>query len=269
MSVSIAQTAVVDPRAKIESDVRIGHFCVVGPDVTIQRGTILENNVTVMGHTTIGEDNRFFPGAVIGGDPQDLSYRGTATRVEIGDGNIFREAVTVNRATEKEDGVTRVGNNCYLMAGCHVAHDCSLGDRVVMANNTMLGGHVHVHNDVTISGGVGVVHYASIGSFAFVGAMSRVLHDVPPYMLAEGQPCKPRCVNVVALKRNEFPADDIKLLSDAFKLLYRSRVGVQQARELLLSQGPFRPVLKNLFDYLDHASGGRHGRGRDRRRMAA
>lgn len=269
MSVNIAPTAVVDPRANIDSDVHIGHFCVVGPDVTILRGTRLENNVTIMGHVSIGEDNHFFPNVVIGGHPQDLSYQGSATRVEIGHSNTFREGVTINRATEKEDGVTRVGNQCYLMTCSHIAHDCKVGDRVIMANNVMLGGHVHVHNDATISGGVGVHHYGSIGSFSFVGAISRVLHDVPPYMLSEGIPAKPRCVNVVALKRNNFPAEDIQLISEAFKLLYRSKVGVAPARELLLARGPMRPVLKNLFDFLDHQGGGRHGRGRDRRKKAA
>jgi UDP-N-acetylglucosamine acyltransferase len=269
MSVTIAPTAVVDPRATLEDDVHIGHFCVIGPDVKIGRGTRLENNVTMMGHVVIGEDNHFFPGNVIGGHPQDLSYRGTDTRVEIGHSNVFREGCTVNRASEKEDGITRVGNQCYLMAYSHVAHDCKVGDRVIMANNVMLGGHVHVHNDATISGGVGIHHYGSVGSFSFIGAISRVLHDVPPFMLVEGIPAKPRCVNVVALKRNNFPAEDIQLISDAFKLLYRSKVGVQQARDILLSQGPMRPCIKALFDFLDHQCGGRHGRGRDRRKKVA
>lgn len=268
MSDNIASTAVIDPRATIDSDVRIGHFCVIGPDVTIKRGTVLENNVTVTARTTIGEDNHLFPGVVIGGAPQDLGYRDEPTAIEIGNGNVFREGCTVNRATTKEDQVTRIGNHCFFMTGGHIAHDCKIGDRVVSANNMMLGGHVHVHNDVTISGGVGVVHFASIGSFAFVGAMSRVLHDVPPFMLCEGQPCKPRCVNMVGLKRNSFPQDDIKVLTTAYKLLYRSKVGVEQAKEILLQSGPVRPVLRELFDFLDHASGGRHGRGRDRRRAA-
>ncbi|WP_153555702.1 acyl-ACP--UDP-N-acetylglucosamine O-acyltransferase [Roseimaritima sediminicola] len=268
MSTNIASTAAVDPKAIIDDDVQIGHFCVIGPNVRIGRGSVLANHVTVTGNTTIGEDNQFFQGAVIGEAPQDLSYRGEPTWVEIGHANVFREGVTINRATTKEDGYTRVGNNCYLMAGAHVAHDCSLGDRVTMANNTMLGGHVHIHNDVTISGGVGVSQFASIGCFSFVGAMSRVLHDVPPYMLVEGSPARPRCANVVALKRNNFSSDDIKALQSAFKLLYRSKVGQDEAAQLLLGSGPIRPVLKNVFDFLEHSRGGRHGRGRDRRRAA-
>lgn len=269
MSAIIAQTAVVDPRAKIGNDVRIGHFCVIGPDVEIKDGTQLDDHVIVSGSTTIGEENRLFPGVVIGGDPQDLSYKGTPTRVEIGDGNVFREHCTVNRASEKEDGVTRIGDNNLFMTGTHIAHDCCLGDRIVIANNGMLGGHVHIGNDVTIAGGVGVHHFASVGQLSFVGAMSRVLHDVPPFMIVEGQPTRPRCVNVVGLKRNDFASEDVQVLNKAYKLLYRARVGVETARHELFSQGPIRPVLKHLFDFIENSSGGRHGRGRDRRRKAA
>lgn len=269
MSVNIAPTAAVDPRAKIDSDVQIGHFCVIGPDVTIARGTRLENNVTLMGHVDIGEDNHIFPNVVLGAHPQDLSYRNSPTRVEIGNSNTIREGVTINRGSEKEDGITRLGNQCYLMANVHIAHDCKVGDRVIMANNVMLGGHVHIHNDVTISGGVGIHHFASIGSFAFVGGLSRVLLDAPPFMMCDGIPAKPRCINIVALKRNNFPADDIKLISEAYKLLYRSKVGFEAARELLLARGPMSPCLKALFDFLEHQRGGNHGRGRDRRKKAA
>ena len=269
MSTIIAQTAVVDPRARLGNNVRIGHFCIIGPDVTIGDGTMIEDHVIVSGVSTLGEDNHVFPGVVIGGHPQDISYRNTPTRVEIGDGNVFREHCTVNRASEKEDGVTRIGDNNFLMAGTHVAHDCTLGDRIVIANNGMLGGHVHIANDVTLAGGVGVHHFASVGTLSFVGAMSCVLNDVPPFMIAEGHGAKPRCVNVVGLKRNDYPADDIKALQKAFKLLYRSKVGIEAARQELLENSPIRPVMKHLFDTLDNSCGGRHGRGRDRRRKVA
>jgi len=269
MSAIIAQTAVVDPRARLGRNVRVGHFCVIGPDVQIGDDTLIEDHVIVSGVTTIGEGNHIFPGVVIGSHPQDVSYQGSPTRVEIGDGNVFREYCTVNRGTEKEEGVTRVGDNNYFMTGSHVAHDCRLGDRIVIANNCMLGGHVHIGNDVTIAGGVGIHHFASVGQLSFVGAMSRVLHDVPPFMIVEGQPTRPRCVNVVGLKRNDYAADDIRVLSAAYKLLYRGRVGIESAKAQLLADGPIRPVLKHLFDFLENSSGGRHGRGRDRRRKAA
>ncbi len=269
MSAIIAQTTVVDPRARIGRNVRIGHFCVIGPDVTIGDETLIEDHVVISGVTRIGEDNHLFPGVVIGSHPQDVSYQGTPTRIEIGNGNVLREHCTVNRATEKEEGLTRIGDHNYFMTGTHIAHDCALGDRIVIANNCMLGGHVHIDNDVTIAGGVGIHHFASVGQLSFVGAMSRVLHDVPPYMIVEGQPTRPRCVNVVGLKRNDYTSEDIQVLNRAYKLLYRGRVGVESAKAQLFSQGPIRPVLKHLLDFVENSSGGRHGRGRDRRRKAA
>ena len=269
MSTSIAQTAVVDPRAKIGTNVRIGHFCVIGPDVSIGNNTRIEDHVVMAGICRLGEDNHVFQGCVIGGHPQDTSYENTPTRVEIGHGNTIRENCTVNRGTEKDQGVTRIGDNNFLMTGTHVAHDCTLGDRIVIANNGMLGGHVHIGNDVTLAGGVGVHHFASIGQLSFVSSMSRVLHDVPPYLIVDGQPSKPRAVNTIGLKRHDYPEDDIKVLNKAYRMLYRSRVGVEVAREELMNRGPIRPVLKHLFDSIDQSSDGRHGRGRDRRRKAA
>ncbi len=269
MSTVIAQTAVVDPRAKLGSNVRIGHFCVIGPHVAIGDGTIIEDHVVISGVTSLGDDNHVFPGCVIGSHPQDTSYRDSPTRVEIGHGNTFREHCTVNRGTEKEEGVTQIGDNNFFMTATHIAHDCNLGDRIVIANNGMLGGHVHIGNDVTIAGGVGIHHFASIGQLSFVSAMSRVLHDVPPFMIVDGQPSRPRAVNGVGLKRHDYPQEDIQVLTKAYKLLYRSRVGVEVARTELFSSGPIRPVLKHLFDFIDHSIGGRHGRGRDRRRKAA
>ncbi|NNE00683.1 MAG: acyl-ACP--UDP-N-acetylglucosamine O-acyltransferase [Pirellulaceae bacterium] len=269
MSVTIAQTAVVDPRAKLGNNVRIGHFCVIGPDASIGDGTMIEDHVIISGISVIGENNHIFPGSVIGAHPQDTSYRDTPTAVHIGDGNVFREHCTVNRATEKEDGITLVGNDNYFMAGTHIAHDCKVGDRIVIANNGMLGGHVRVGNDVTLAGGVGVSHFASIGQLSFVSAMSRVLHDVPPFMIVDGQPTKPRAVNTIGLKRHDYSSEDVRVLVEAFKLLYRSRVGVEIARDKMFSAGPIRPVLNHLFDCLEHSSGGRHGRGQDRREKKA
>lgn len=268
MATHIAENAMIDPSAEIDSDVEIGPFCVVGPEVVIGRGTKLLNNVTLMGRVTIGQHNQLYPGVVIGGEPQDLSYRGEPTEVVIGDYNVLRESVTVNRGTMKEEGITSIGDRCFLMAGCHVAHDCRLGDRIVMANATLLGGHVHVHDDATISGGVAVHHFTTVGSFSFVSGLSRVLHDVPPFMLVEGTPTRPRCVNVVALKRNDFPEDIIKALSEAFRLLYRAKVGLDHARELLRGNGLLVPTVNHLLTFVQNQHEGRHGRGRERRRAA-
>jgi UDP-N-acetylglucosamine acyltransferase len=269
MSVVIAQTAVVDPRAQLGNNVRIGHFSVIGPDVKIGDGTQIDEHVVVNGDTSIGSDNHIFAGTVIGGFPQDTSYKSSPTKVIIGDNNVFREHCTVNRATEKEDGITEIGCDNYFMTATHIAHDCKLGDRIVIANNGMLGGHVRVGNDVTIAGGVGVSHFASVGQLSFVSAMSRVLHDVPPYTIVDGQPSKPRAVNTIGLKRHGYTADDIRVLTEAFKLLYRQRVGVDKAREVVFSKGPIRPVIKHLFDCVDRSCGGAHGRGQDQRRKKA
>ncbi len=268
MASYFADNAVIDPRAKIGPDVEIGPFCVIGPDVTIGRGTMLENNVSLRGRVTIGESNHIFPGVVIGGEPQDLSYRGEDTQVIIGDHNVIRECVTISRGTKKEEGVTTIGDHCYLMACSHVAHDCRVGDRVVIANGTLLGGHVIVHDDASLSGAIAVHHFTTIGSYSFVGGMARVSRDVPPYMLVEGSPARPRCVNVVALKRNDFPSDVIKALTEAHKLIYRSKVGLDNAREILRSNGMMVPAVNHLISFIEHQHDGRHGRARERRRAA-
>ncbi|MEO1498573.1 MAG: acyl-ACP--UDP-N-acetylglucosamine O-acyltransferase [Planctomycetota bacterium] len=268
MPTKIASNAWIDPRAQIDEGVEIGPLCVVGAGARIGAGTRLVNSVTLMGRVDLGRDNVVYPGSVLGGEPQDISYTGTETLVEIGDSNIIREGVTVNRATEKEDGVTRIGSNNYLMAAAHVAHDCKLGDGIIIANGTMLGGHVHVHDRASISGAVAVHHYTTIGSYSFIGGLSRVLHDVAPYMLCEGSPARPRCINIVALKRNSFDPQDINCLAEAHRLIYRSKVGVNAAHDVLASAEKITPSVKRLFEFIDRQAEGRHGRGRDGRQRA-
>lgn len=264
----VAENVSIHPRAEIHDDVEIGPFCVIGPNVRIGRGTRLENSVTLMGHVTIGEHNHIYPGVVIGGEPQDISYRGSDTQVILGDHNVVRESVTINRATEKEDGRTVVGNHNFLMACCHIAHDCKVGDHIVMANGSLLGGHVHVHDHASLSGAVAVHHWASVGSYSFVSGLSRVLHDVPPFMLAEGHPARPRCINVVALKRNEFTSEMINCLAEAHRLLYRAKVGLDHAREILRGNDQLVPHVNHLLSFVQQQQEGKHGRARERRRAA-
>ena len=268
MAVHVAENAVVDPRASLADEVEVGPFCVVGPHVRIGRGTRLENHVTITGRVTMGELNHVFPGAVIGAEPQDLSYRGTDTQVVIGDRNVIREGVTVNRASEKEEWITSIGNSCYFMATSHVAHDCRIGDHVVVANGVMLSGHVRIENNATISGGAGVHQFATIGSYSFVSGLSRALHDVPPYMLVEGSPARPRCINIVALKRNEFDPATINALAEAHRLIYRAKVGLDHAREILRNNGRLVPAVNHLLSFIQTQQEGRHGRSRERRRAA-
>ncbi len=268
MATYIAEQAAIDPRAEIDDDVEIGPFCVIGPHVRIGRGTRLENNVTLMGHVALGQRNHVYPGAVIGAEPQDISYRGSTTEVVIGDDNIIREGVTINRATEKENGVTSIGDRNFLMANCHVAHDCQLGDHIIIANGTLLGGHVHIEDHASLSGSVCVHHYTTIGSYSFIGGLSRVLHDVPPYMLAEGQPTRPRCINVVALKRNDFSSEVINCLAEAHRLIYRAKVGLDHAREILRGNDQLVPHVNHLLTFIQNQQEGKHGRARERRRAA-
>ena len=261
-------TAVVEPGARLGPGVRVGPWCVISAGAVVGRDTVLDNGVTIMGEVVIGARNRIFPNCVIGGEPQDVSYRGTATRVEIGDDNVIREGVTINRASEKEDGVTLIGNANFLMACCHVAHDCRIGDHVIIANGTLLGGHVRVQSRASLSGAVAVHHWATIGGWSFVAGLSRVLHDVPPFMLCEGSPARPRCINVVALRRGGFGREAIEAVTEAHRLLYRARVGLEPAREILRQQGMLGPEVDQLLEFLVLQQGGRHGRARERRRAA-
>jgi UDP-N-acetylglucosamine acyltransferase len=268
MASYVGDNVSIHPQAEIDSDVEIGPFCVIGPHVRIGRGTRLENNVTLMGRVSIGQHNHLFPGVVIGGEPQDVSYRGSDTQVTIGDHNIIRECATINRGSEKEDGITSVGSHNFFMACTHVAHDCRLGNHIVMANGTMLGGHVHIHDHASLSGAVAVHHYASLGSYSFVSGLSRVLHDVPPFMLVEGHPARPRCINVVALKRNDFSPEVINCLAEAHRLLYRAKVGLDHAREILRGNDQLVPQVTELLSFVQNQQEGKHGRARERRRAA-
>jgi UDP-N-acetylglucosamine acyltransferase len=269
MATLIADTACVDPRADLADDVEIGPYCVIGPEVRIGRGTRLLSHVCISGHTTIGEHNVIHPFAVLGGDPQDVSYRGTPTRVEIGDHNVIRENVTVNRATEKEDGLTRVGSHCFFMAGAHVAHDCKVGDRVTIANGTMLGGHVHVESFAGISGGVAVHHYVTVGTYSFVGGQSRIYHDVPRFMLVDGNPSKVRCINIVGLKRNGITSEGIDSLHEAHRLIYRAKMSARHAVEILETHGHLTAEVRSLLEFVEAQQEGRHGRGREKLRKSS
>ncbi len=264
----ISKLADVDPRAEIGDDCEIGPFCVIGPKVKIGRGTKLINSVTVIGKVTIGEDNRISPGTVIGGEPQDLSYKGSETEVIVGNRNIIRENVTINRASEKEDGVTFVGSDGLFMGCAHIAHDCVISDHVIIGQGTMLGGHVHVHHHATLSGCIGVVHYVSIGSYTFIGGTSRVLQDATPFMLTDGNPARPRCVNIVGLKRNNLSREVIDALNETYKLLYRSRVGLENTCQILKNKGFNFPEIDYCLDFVRYSQSGRHGRGREKRRAA-
>jgi UDP-N-acetylglucosamine acyltransferase len=268
MATLIADTACVDPRAELGDDVEVGPYCVIGPEAVIGRGTRLIAHACIFGRTKLGERNLVYPFAVIGGEPQDVSFRGSATRVEIGEQNIIREGVTIHRGSEKEQGVTRIGSRNLLMVNVHIAHDCVLGDQVTIANNTILGGHTHVESSVTISGGVGVHPFVTIGAYSYVGGLSRIYHDVPRFMIVDGNPSKVRCINVVGLRRHGLSADAITALHEAYRLIYRARMTSVHAAETLASRGHLCAEVRSLLEFIEEQHLGKHGRARERWRAA-
>jgi len=221
----IHPTAVVDPHAAIDPSVEVGPYCVIGRDVRIGAGTRLVAHVTILGHTEIGRDNTIWPQAVLGGEPQDLKYHGEASRLIVGDNNDIREQVTMHVGTANGGWETRVGSDNMIMVGAHVAHDCRVGDHVLIANAVQLAGHVVVEDHAVVAGASAVHHFTTIGRHAYVAGMTRVVRDVPPFMLFEGDPGRVRSVNVIGLQRHGFEEDAIRRLKDAYRRLYRQGNG--------------------------------------------
>jgi len=266
MPIKISPLAQVDPRAILGEDVTIGPFCVVGPRVQIGDRTILESHVAIVGITKIGADNRFSPSCVIGGDPQDLSFKDANTSLEIGDGNTFREGVTVHRGADKEDGVTRIGNGNLLMANSHVAHNCQIDNKVILVNGVLLGGHVHVQDGAIISGNSVVHHFSTLGTLCFVSGLSRVPHDIPPYMLWAGcDDSRVRTINIVGMQRRGISPETIRIVKKIQRLVYRDckkiDFVIETLRKDLGDQWP--PEVTTLIDFMTGNGRGRQGRRRE------
>lgn len=263
MAVQIHPTAVVATGAELGADVEIGPHSVVGPDVVIGDRTRIGPQVVVDGRTRIGEDNLIVAQASLGGPPQDLSYKGEPTELAIGDKNTIREFVTINRGTIKGGGITRVGSHCLLMACCHVAHDCDLADRIIMGNNVLLAGHVKVEEQANISGGAAAHHFVTVGAYAYVGGMTGMVHDVPPYMILEGHPSRVRGVNVVGLQRGGFPEAEIEALRQAFRIIWRSGDPRRSTLEDLKTRAVGSPTIAHLIASLQNTEKGAKGRYRE------
>ena len=263
---TIHPMSAVHPAAVIGAGCEIGPFCVVGPDVALGEGNVLDSHVTLTGVCVIGNRNRFWPGCVIGGEPQDKGWTDAPTQTLIGDDNQFREGVTVHRGAEKEDGVTRVGSRCLLMANAHVAHNCVVGDDCMLVNGSLLGGHVHLHDGAIISGNSVVHHFTTIGERAFVAGGGRRVTDLPPYMLSHGvDDPTVRAVNVVGMKRAGVPDDEIRGVRLCMKLLYRNKRPVADVRAELEAKfgGAAPPAVERVLGFVEAQAGGRGGRGRD------
>jgi UDP-N-acetylglucosamine acyltransferase len=231
-TVDVHPTAVVHPGASLGKDVEVGPYCLLGEHAVIGDGTRLLANVVVQGYTQIGSENVIYPFAVIGGTTQDKKFRGEVSYVRIGDRNQIREYVTVNRGTEAGTATT-IGSDCHLLAYVHIAHDCQIGDRVIMSNLTQLAGHCVVGDGANISGMVGVHQFVRIGRLAFIGGRSKILKDCPPFMLVEGNPAWIRGLNRVGLKRSEVSEKAQAELKEAYRLLYMGNQTLSQVIERL------------------------------------
>ena len=218
----IHKTAIIDSNAKISENVKIGPYSVVGPDVEIGEGTVVQSHVNISGKTIIGNNNQIYPFASIGNDPQDLKYKGEKTLLEIGDNNKIREYVTINPGTEGGGGKTQVGNNCLFMVSSHIAHDCIVGDNVILANNVPLGGHAHVDSNAIIGGNSAVQQFTRVGKFAMIGGMCGVVRDVIPYGIAHGNRSILQGLNLIGLRRKKISNKEILSLSEAYKLIFKN-----------------------------------------------
>ena len=262
---AIHPTAVIEPGARIHASAEIGPFCVVGPNVTIGPGTKLLQNVTILGRTTLGARNVVHPFSVLGGDPQDLKYRGEDSVTLIGDENVIRESVTVNKGTLGGGGETVIGNRNYIMAAAHVAHDTLIGDNCVVANAVLLAGHIRVEVYAILSGWVCVHHFVTIGQHSFIGGCSRINQDAPPYMITQGFQGEVRGVNSVGLKRRGFKPEAINALRDAHRIIWRSGLPKPDALAELEGLHGGVPEIRTLIEFLQASDRGRMGRAREPR----
>jgi UDP-N-acetylglucosamine acyltransferase len=255
----ISPFSVVDPAAELAEDVEVGPFCTVGPEVKLGAGCKLISHVVITGNTTVGQNNVFHPQCVIGGPPQDRKYKGGTTRVEIGDNNLFREAVTIHLGTEKGGSVTRVGHNNYVMVGVHFGHDVQVANNCLFANGVMLGGHVIVGDSVNCMGAVSVHHLVTIGEYAYIGGGARIRHDVPPYCKVDNYDAI-RMINSKGLRMNGFSEDDVEALESAHRqLFHRAKAMAVAMAQFDLNNG-INPHVKKLIEFLDRRAHARHGR---------
>lgn len=244
----IHQTAIVDRGAEIAQDVEIGPYCIIGNKVTIKSGTRMAAHVTVDGPTDIGENCAIHPFAALGGPPQDLTYHGEDTRCIIGSGNTIREYVTINRGTQSS-GSTVIGNNNFIMAYSHIAHDCRVGNNTIMANCATLAGHVHM-DDFAIMGGLAAAHqFCRIGKFAFISGLTGVPKDVPPFMMAAGNRARLYGLNVVGLERKGFTKEEITMLKRAYRILFRSALPLEKSLKMIETELPGERV-RELVDFI-------------------
>src|SRR6202049_5001802 len=251
----IHPSAIVDGRAEIGAGTIVGPYCVIGAEVALGQDCWLQHHVTICGPMPSGAPNKFYAYCSIGQQTQDLKYQGEPTYLEIGDNNTFREFVTINRSTTSE-GKTRIGNRGNFLAYCHIGHDCNVGSEVVFSNNGTLAGHVDV-GDNAVMGGLTAVHqFCRIGRFAITGGCSKIVQDVPPFMIADGNPAEIRGVNSVGLERKGYPTEKVKPIKEAFRLLFRSKFNTGQAIEAIRKELPPSEEINQIVEFIEKTERG-------------
>lgn len=253
---SIHSTAIVHPKAEIDGSVEIGAYSVIGEHVSIGKDTKIASHVLIEGWTTIGERNHIFSFSSIGTPPQDIGYRNEETKLIIGNDNVIRECATIHRATTKEDRKTEIGNGNFLMAYAHVAHDCKLGDHIIMANSVALGGHITIGNYAILGGIVAVHQFARIGEYAIIGGQSAVTLDIPPYVSAAGNRAQLYGLNLVGLKRRGFTEDSISTLKKAYKVMFRSGMTQDEACRKVQEEYGASPEAMRLVTFMKSSKRG-------------
>ena len=245
----IHPTAVIDAGARIGAGCEVGPYCVIGADVEVGEGCQLQHHVSLQGPSRFGKENVFFPFSTLGQQTQDLKYAGEPTHLVVGDGNTFREFVTVHRGTAAESS-TRIGHRGYFLAYVHVAHDCTIGDEVVFSNNATLAGHVEV-GDFAVLGGLTAIHqYCRIGAHAMTGGCSKIVQDVPPFMLADGNPAKVRSYNKVGMERRGFDEQTMRAVREAYRIIYRLSLNLPQAIEQMRADLPELAEIEQILAFV-------------------
>ncbi|MDZ7665227.1 MAG: acyl-ACP--UDP-N-acetylglucosamine O-acyltransferase [Desulfotignum sp.] len=252
----IHPTAIIDPSAEIDSRVTIGPYAIVSSNARIGAGTTIGPYTTIEKYVSIGEDCRIFQYAAIGGAPQDLKFHGEKSYLTIGRGTIIREFVTINRGTEAGGGITQVGEQNYLMAYTHIAHDCKTGRQVILANNSTLAGHIDIGDHATIGGLVAIHQFVKIGNYAYIGGKSAVVKDIPPYVIASGDRARLHGLNNVGLKRHRFSTLTLGELKKAYRIFFRIGLTVKQASERVKAEVEQIPEVKNFTDFIVNSNRG-------------
>lgn len=267
MSSNIHPTAVLPEDIKLGKDVVIGPYTVIDGEVSIGDGTKIGNCVTLHGKLSIGKNCNIHPFSVLGGEPQDIKYEGETSEVIIGDNNVIREYVTIHRGTKGGGSQTIIGDNNLIMANVHIAHDCVLGNNIIMSNLATLGGHVQVQDFANIGGMAGVHHFVTIGKMSFVGGASKITQDVPPFVMIDGNPAEIRALNLEGMRRKKVSPESRAALKEAFRTIYRSDMNIMQSiYEIRANEGDMIPEVLELIEFIEDGRAARLGRRRDLRR---